>query len=52
MPRPASPPFLRTDDVFKKLHLHTVADLAKWKYVAWAESLVALAEQESEDGSS
>jgi hypothetical protein len=38
--------------VTKKLHLHTIKDLAHWKYVGWAQALTTLAEYESTDGSS
>ena len=45
---PFPPRTPRTDAVLDKLHLHTIGDLAKWKYVAWAQSLVALAEFETD----
>jgi len=40
------------DEHLAPLHLKKIADLAKWKYALWAESLVTLAAFESEDGSS
>lgn len=41
-----------TDSTFAKLNIKTVADLANWKYVTWAQAIVTLAQFESPDHSS
>jgi hypothetical protein len=42
----------RTDGALQQLKIKSVGDLAKWKYAAWADALVTLAEYEREDGGS
>ena len=41
-----------TDSTLAKLRVKTVGDLAKWKFVLWAQALVELAQFESPDHSS
>jgi hypothetical protein len=42
----------RADEVLGELGVKSVADLAGWKYAAWADALVTLAEYERADFSS
>ncbi|KAI8463174.1 MAG: hypothetical protein J3K34DRAFT_444916 [Monoraphidium minutum] len=41
-----------TEAAFSQLRIHTIADLASWKYARWAEALVEAAEFENETGGS
>jgi len=40
------------DGTLKELHVHSIKDLAHWKYCLWAEAIVTLAKYETLDDSS
>lgn len=49
---PVAAAFCRSDAALADLGIKTVEDLGNWKYAAWADALVTLAEYENVDFSS